>query len=115
MRVKWVISIFLLVPLIFSACDLIPGESSSDTADESDAATVTPAATVEVDQAPPVFEVPATATPAAVDLKVWIPPQLAVLTEAGTQTMADQFTDYNARNPEIAVRVEQKRVLGDTS
>jgi ABC-type glycerol-3-phosphate transport system substrate-binding protein len=113
MRVKWVIAIILLVSLFLSACDLLPSEGDSDTVEESDAATVMPAATVEVAENPPVFEIPATATPAAVDLKVWIPPQIAVLTEAGTQTMADQFTDFNARNPEIVIRVEQKRVLGD--
>lgn len=113
MRVKWVISFFLLVSLFLSACDLLPNEADSDAVEELDAATVTPEVTAEVAQNPPVFEVPATVTPAAVDLKVWIPPQIAVRTETGTQTMADQFTDYNARNPEIVIRVEQKRVLGD--
>jgi ABC-type glycerol-3-phosphate transport system substrate-binding protein len=113
MRVKWAILFFLLFSFMLSACDLLQSDSDTEPAEEVALVTVTPDATVEVAQITPVFDVPVTATPAAVDLKVWIPPQIAVRTEAGTQTLADQLTDFNARNPEVVIRVEQKRVLGD--
>ena len=86
---------------------------AEETAEEAEPVTITPDAVVEIAPSTPVFEVPPTATPVAVDLKVWISPQIAVRTEAGTQTMADQLTAFNARNPDVVIRVEQKRVLGD--
>ncbi len=113
MRIKWVVLFFLLVSLVLTACDLLESDSDTGTAEEADLATVTPNAAEELAQITPVFEVPATATPAAVDLKVWIPPEIAVRTEAGTQTMADQLTEFYARNPDVVIRVEQKRVRGD--
>lgn len=113
MRVKSIVPILLLFSLLLVACDLLDGNDDPESAVEDPSSTVTPDVTVEAAQTTPVFEVPPTATPTAVDLKVWIPPAIAVRTEAGAQTMADQLTDFNARNPDVVIRVEQKRVLGD--
>jgi len=113
MRVKWLILTLLLGSLTLSACDLLQNDGDAETAEEDAEAIVIPDATADVAQITPVFEVPATTTPAAVDLKVWIPPEIAVRTETGTQTMADQLTNFNAKNPDIVIRVEQKRVQGD--
>ncbi len=113
MRVKWLVIFFLLLSLNLSACDLQKSDGDSETVEEANPATATPNVIAELGQITPVFEVPATATPAAVDLKVWIPPVVAVRTEAGAQTMADQLAEFNINNPDIVIRVEQKRVLGD--
>ncbi len=113
MRDKWFVLFFLVLSLNLSACDLLQSEGETDKVEEVDSATPTPNVVAELGQITPVFEVPATATPAAVDLKVWIPPLIAVRTEAGAQTMADQMAEFNARHPDIVIQVEQKRVLGD--
>ena len=113
MRLKWVVLFYLLFSLALCACNQPESGGEAERTEEAEPVTVTPDAEVEVAPITPVFEVPPTATPVAADLKVWIPPQIAVRTEAGTQTMADQLTEFNARNPDVVIHVEQKRVLGD--
>lgn len=113
MRLKQVVTFLLFISLILAACDLLDNAGDTEPTAEDVSSTATPGATLEVLQNTPVFEVPATATPASVGLKVWIPPDIAVRTEAGTQTLADQFTDFNNRNPDVIIKVEQKKALGD--
>jgi ABC-type glycerol-3-phosphate transport system substrate-binding protein len=60
----------------------------------------------------PDFEVPVTTTPAAVALRLWIPPEIAVRTEVGAQLMADQLFAFNAKHPAVVIQVEQKNVSG---
>ncbi len=113
MRVKWFILALLLFSVALTACDLLESAADPEAVADDTFGTVTPDATVEAVPATLVFEVPPTATPSSVDLKVWIPPDIAVRTEAGTQTLADQITNFNTQHPEVVIRVEQKRVLGD--
>ena len=94
MRLKWVVTILLLISLLLAACDILDNTGDTETMAEDIVNTVTPGATLEASQSTPVFEVPPTATPTSVDLKVWIPPEIAVRTEAGTQILADQILDF---------------------
>ncbi len=113
MRFKLIVLILLSLSVILVACDLLDNPSDSETEADESSILQTPDVTLEVVQTTPVFVVPPTATPAAVDLKVWIPAAVAVRTEAGSQTMADQLNQFKARNPEVVIQVEQKRVLGE--
>ena len=113
MRFKLVVLILLSLAAILDACYILDNASDSETAVDDTAFSQTPDATVAAVQTTPMFEVPPTATPAAVYLKVWIPADVAVRTEAGTQTIADQLNEFTAQNPEVVLQVEQKRVLGE--
>jgi len=108
---NWLFIFLFLIALMLSACDLLNSGEEKDSAASATAATVTPEATA-VPQSTPVFEVPATATPAALALKVWIPPVIAVRTETGAQTFADQLLAFNGKHPEVVILVEQKEVIG---
>jgi ABC-type glycerol-3-phosphate transport system substrate-binding protein len=118
MGTKWAVTLLFLVSLLLSACDLAATGTLLESAENRDvdaqvtAVTATPVATAVAPRNTPDFDVPVTTTPAAVALKLWIPPEIAVRTEMGAQLMADQLFAFNAKHPSVVIQVEQKNVSG---
>ena len=111
MRAQRVIILLLLAALALSACGLLDG---SEQTVETVTATPEPATPVTIvdPQLTPLFEIPPTTTPEAVELNVWIPPVIAVRTEEGAQILADQLQAFNSKHPDVAIKVEQKQSRG---
>jgi len=112
MGTKWTVTLLFLISLALSACGLLNSAENKDADAQDTTVTATPAATSFAPRNTPDFEVPVTATPAAVALKLWIPPEIAVRTETGAQLMADQLFAFNAKHPTVVIQVEQKNVSG---
>ncbi len=111
MRAQKAIIPLLLVTLVLVACGLVESPQEAEEASQATPDLATPITIVDP-QSTPLFEIPPTATPAAVELKVWIPPQIAVRTEEGAQILADQLQTFNNKHPDVAVKVEQKQSKG---
>lgn len=112
MRVNVVFIALLLGALLLTGCGLFEdlGDGTAETPTAA-ASTPTPEATADP-QSTPDFAVPVTPTPAPVDLKLWIPSEVAVRTEAGAAVFAEQLLAFNARHPDVAIEVEQKPISG---
>lgn len=113
MRITWLFIFLLAFTSLLFGCDRTENAADAVQTDGTLASTATPSVTSEAAETPPVFEVPPTPTPTSLDLKVWIPPSIAIRTEPGTQLLADQITQFNNRHPEVTIRVEQKKVVGE--
>ena len=102
----------LLVGLLFlAACDLLGNSPAADIALEP----VTPTPDGNSTPLPlgtPIVSVPITTTEDALTLTVWLPPEIASRTDAGTAVLEQQWLAFRLARPDVTLTVEQKAVLG---
>jgi ABC-type glycerol-3-phosphate transport system substrate-binding protein len=111
MRARTMIIILLPAVLFLTACGLF---ENSEEPGERTTATLEPATPVTIadPQSTPQFEIQPTATLEAVELKIWIPPQIAERTEEGARVLFDQLQAFNDEHPDVSIKVEQKQPRG---
>lgn len=111
MRAQKVIIPLFLLALALASCGLLDNPEDTEVAVSATLEPATPETIVEP-QGTPIFEIQPATTPEAVELKVWIPPLIAVRTEEGTQILAEQLQTFNSKHPDVAIKVEQKQARG---
>ena len=111
MRMKTAVFFLLFAALLLSACDQLQE-------DPQISPPLTPTANALATQPPsnpPQVQLLATPEQPVQEtgmLRVWIPPAIAVSTDAGAAVLSDQLATYDTSHPEIALTVEQKEVSG---
>lgn len=111
MRAKKDALLFLLVALLLVACDQGLGPAQPEPLTSP-----TPAAapTLAVADPPrvPVLVTPAPLVTEPQTLRVWIPPAIAVSTDASATALSEQLLAFDAARPDLALIVAQKQVSG---
>lgn len=116
----WFLALFWLVALL-AACNLVDraAEPTSLASGTAVAGAATPAASAiaggTVTPGPtssPVFGTASAPTPGVSQLVVWIPPEIATRTEASTAVLEEQLRAFDAKYPDVTIKVEQKTVTG---
>lgn len=116
------VSILLFILLLLTvSCDLVsnmtqPDDATNTTEAATDgAASVTAAATGSPPaETTPDIAIPTTAvTQTQPSLRVWLPPEIALSTEAGAAILNAQLAAYRSNHPNVQLTIEQKAVSGE--
>ncbi|PID86152.1 MAG: hypothetical protein CSB13_04470 [Chloroflexi bacterium] len=97
-----------------SACDLLPGsetptpQSSTPESERTQPDTESSPDIVST----PNFDLPEPTLSPQPRLNIWLPPEIASRTEAGSVIFSDQLLAFNNTNPDLIITVEQKTVSG---
>jgi ABC-type glycerol-3-phosphate transport system substrate-binding protein len=108
---KTVVFFLLVAVLLLSACDQLGGDAQTSpplTPTTNALATRPPSDPPRV----PLLATPEQPPQEAGVLRVWIPPAIAVSTDAGAAVLSDQLLAYDTNHPEFALTVAQKEVSG---
>lgn len=111
MRAQRVIILLILVVLTLAGCGMLDNPEEAEESEPVIPEQATPVTIVDP-QLTPLLETFPTATPQAIELKVWIPPMIGARTEEGAQVLADQLQDFNGKHLDVTVKVEQKQARG---
>ncbi len=105
--------LMLLVVLVgFTACGLTNGADEPETEPQVTPEPATPSETFDADFPPPIENIP-TPTPEVIELKVWIPPEIAERTPEGAQALSRQLQAFDSENPNLTVNLQTKQARGD--
>ena len=102
---------FLIGLFFLAACDLLGDGSAAEVALEP----VTPTPDGNSTPLPigtPDVSAPITTTEDALSLTVWLPPEIASRTDAGTAVLEQQWLAFRLARPDVTLTVEQKAVQG---
>ncbi|WP_420642562.1 extracellular solute-binding protein [Candidatus Leptofilum sp.] len=115
---KKVSLLLIMLLLIMAGCDLAnsfnqtsPEETDPNATDsETAVATSTPATDTTPDIAIPSTPI----TDTRPSLRVWLPPEIAIPTDAGAAVLNAQLATFRNNNPDLDLTIEQKSVSGQS-
>lgn len=102
--------IALGVIILVSACGFFDENSGADQPTPTATATINTA--VSANPTPAFTSAITTTTPANNTLTLWLPPEIAQQSEAGTAVLNNQLSVYSANKPDLELRIEEKPVSG---